>query len=150
MARCDARVDMSFDRRSVYTFESSTENIKHVIVGVRGHLTAGPSDAVARVGQTVEFRCKTDINDVPIDFEHRGLSTSTAAGEVVKLVTGGTINEGLNAVKYKLEQNVSSILTIANVSVADSGLYSCIDDAGLGNRASAELIVLGELTTMLS
>ena len=39
-------------------------------------------------------------------------------------------------------------LTLNNVSLSDGGSYNCIDKLGMGEMASAELIVLGTYYTL--
>ena len=54
-------------------------------------------------------------------------------------------------VKYELRHKYYTrldgfynVLTVRNVSMSDSGTYTCIYNLGLGESHSAELIVLGE------
>ena len=102
-----------------------------------GHIQ--PSDLVTQQGQTVEFSCQTDVlasinwNFIP-----------TAAQNEIRIVTGGSLVESFDN-KFMLNSNATtSVLTIMEISVSDSGSYVCIENLGFGERSSSELIVLGK------
>ena len=108
-------------------------------LGVQALLVRHPQYAVVQQGQAVEFCCETDQLD-PVNWNCR----LHGSEKDERIVTGGGVGEKYRN-KYRMitSDNVYTLILI-NASVEDSGTYSCIDTLGLGESASAQLIVLGK------
>ena len=108
-----------------------------MLSGVHSILIIVPRDAMAVRGQEAKFTCSSDKRDA-ITWRYDGQATeSIMVGRVVK-------NKFIQ--KYEMTRNEEiTVFTVKNVSLSDSGNYTCVDELGLGEEASAELIVLGEL-----
>ena len=87
-------------------------------------------------GNDLQFRCNSN-NSATITWLHdNGANGAFMVGIDVK-----------SKFRYKytvMRDGTYNVLTVKNVSLSDSGTYSCIYKRGLGTKSSAELVVLGE------
>ena len=101
-------------------------------------MTSCPENVALRRGETARFSCGTDDAE-HVNWKHRPAG-SNADNFIYK--SGSIIAE--LASKYRVTRNSSNYeLIIVNTSILDGGTYICIDRVGLGDWASAELIVIG-------
>ena len=105
-------------------------------LGFDAALTCGPVDTVFLRGEDVELSCTTDQIE-PVNWQHNKNKL---------ILVGGDVRNILGR-KYAVRRDGGyNVLTVRNVSMLDSGKYTCIDNNGVGERsASADLIVLGKL-----
>ena len=101
-------------------------------------MTGYPQDVVVQKGDVAEFICETDEDEF-INWNYVTIANLT----IVRISTGGVVIKGLESKYVSTRYKASNVLTLQNVSMLDAGTYKCIDYAGMGQAASAELIVLG-------
>lgn len=110
--------------------------------GVGGALTDVPVNTLVGVGKTARINCATDM-DQPVFW------VRTLAGSDVEqwLYYGSDDFNGNNAdARFSIDKNEATgryDVMIEDVQHKDAGQYVCIDDSGLGARASAELVISG-------
>ena len=87
---------------------------------------------IAHVGETVHLNCTTS-RDIPVDWKHDGSV----------IYVNDAIDESLRA-KYSIDKPVSGhfMLVIKNVSGAEAGEYTCIDNAGFGPRLISYILTV--------
>ena len=97
------------------------------------------------VGESVTLPCHTSL-DADVDWWY--LETPTAPQHYVH--ASGYIQKDFKE-RFSLYSPVTSTrsLVISDVRFSDSGLYICIEDAGLGRRHKFELIVTGKLCLLI-
>lgn len=95
---------------------------------------------MARRGQSVRFHCSTNETELLVSWHFR----SAATARDVRIVTGGSIVFDLKDRFAVTNFGAHSVLELTNASAADAGAYQCIDKLGMGETATAELIILGE------
>ena len=116
------------------------------LTGVSGSLTSQtPQNVTARfLGESAEFYCGSNTTQdgtdilVPVDW--------TFSGEKYCIYCSGVLTYAM-AGRYSANTSVvgTYILRIENITANDIGVYTCIDNAGLGPaQVSFELIVVGE------
>ena len=132
------------------SFSLSSRNL-HIIscrifnLGAYGTLTSYPEDIAVQRGNDAVFVCESNLSR-PTNWQYRPLLSVLH----VRLVVAGWVLDNL---KDKVDfQQVGhlNILTIKNVSLSDAGSYECIDKVGMGETASAELIVLGKIEVQIT
>ena len=109
-------------------------------LGVTGKLTSHPQNIVTQRGQAVTFSCGSDEVEF-VNWKYKSTSSLTD----VRISTGGMVINGLKK-KFELTRvGQYNILKLKSASLSDGGTYTCIDNAGFGDEATAELVVLGLL-----
>ena len=103
-----------------------------------GALIGFPQDAIVQQGDVVEFSCET-TNTKPFNWYF-----TSKSGIENQIVTGGLVSDIFRDRFNMTSRDNVYVLTIINISLADGGSYLCVDNYGLGDTASAELIVLSE------
>ena len=98
-----------------------------------------PRDAVVRQGQMAEFSCQTNERET-VNWNYQPRKSLTD----VDIVTAGSLVQSMEDKFAVSIDDLGAVLILKNASMSDSGTYTCIDNLGLGERASAELILLGE------
>ena len=88
-------------------------------------------------GERVEFSCGSNKNE-SIDWRFRPSATQTE----ISIVKSGRFVIRFKD-KIKSSKNGAYKLIINSASMNDGGTYTCIDEMGFGEAASAELTVLG-------
>ena len=100
-------------------------------------LISRPRDAIVLQGRSVTFICETDGRE-PVNWIQRPLTSHIHKGI---FIAGVTIESVRNKFSIKMD---GKELILNTALLSDSGIYTCIDNLGLGEEASAELIVLGK------
>ena len=140
---------LNIDIRPKHTMRSADNPNKYlyaVEIGGHGLLTSHPSNTVELQGNTARFSCETD-SAAAINWNFDSFPASPTG---LRLVTGGILVESFsNKFTLTIEWQ-RSVLTLNSITKSDSGTYSCIDELGMGEKASAELIVLGKKTNNTS
>jgi len=112
------------------------------LITVEAVLPSGPVNTVAIVGSTVELICSSS-NDEPVVWT----TISTQSGIQYDVFQDGHITDKFKERFSVTKAGTSQNLVIRNVDLEDAGLYSCVDDNGLGLNVgdilSANLTVLG-------
>ena len=112
-------------------------------------LSAAPDEQyyrTAEVGQTVKFRCPSNLLTNVDWFRHRYGATI----EHIYWGEYGPIRLGLDDPRFVvLDKNHSHSLVIYNITVVDSASYVCAVDDGDGNRRLFGLTVQGLLSNNL-
>ena len=101
-----------------------------------------PKDAEVVVGQTTFFNCSTNLTSSEIYWFHY------VVGDIKgrSFVYGQDQFHSRYLDRFQMEKNAATgsyNLIITSVSIDDAGRYECRDDSGLGDKDSAQLIVLG-------
>src|SRR6218665_611702 len=98
-------------------------------------LSNAPQDTESKVSDTTYFNCSTNLTSKEILWNH---------GDQYLYSDNGILPPYDE--RFEIDRNESTgsyNLVIHSVEPSDAGEYICIDDDGLGERRSAELIVLG-------
>ena len=103
-----------------------------------GKLTSHPQNIVAQRGQDVIFTCGTD----EVEFVNWKYKSTSGLAEV-RISTGGIVINGFKTKFVLTRKGQDNVLKLKSASLSDGGTYICIDNAGLGDEATAELVVLG-------
>jgi len=95
---------------------------------------------MAKVGQTVKFRCAINLVD-HVDW--------------VRLDNLESCGEYINSSRFDqrftvMDRNHSHSLVIHNITVNDSAYYQCVEDSGFGNRHFYRLAVQGDYSVFMS
>lgn len=112
-------------------------------IGAVGRLTEAPKNNFVLKGSTAKFTCCSDVQQL-FFWEVKPIGTQSTAyiydtsGLINGFRTSGRFNvtNGGNSGCYKL--------TIADVTLEDAGTYTCIDNEGLGQKISWELVIVGK------
>ena len=95
---------------------------------------------MALIGGEVRFNCRNNDSSIPVNWMR---TTNEGKDTDVFLVN---LTKKVFEDRMRVERNNDPLqfdLIIWNVLSTDAGIYSCIDEAGEGERKSAELVVLG-------
>ena len=103
-----------------------------------GAVIGYPQDAIVQQGDAVEFSCET-TDTKPFTWHF-----TSKSGIECHIVTGGRVSDIFKDRFIMTSRDNVYVLRIINTSLADCGSYTCVDMLGLGDSASAELIVLSE------
>lgn len=113
-----------------------------LISGVGGDLTSVPVNSLVVVGNTVRINCSTDSNQ-PVYWAR----TLAQSNEQQWLYYGGDGFDSNNADgRFRIDEDKSTgryDLVIDGVGRKDAGQYVCVDESGIGETATAELVVSG-------
>ena len=102
-------------------------------------MTSNPRDVVVLQGERVEFICGSSINE-SVSWHYRPTSSQTE----VRILSGGRLINQFKT-KFTAKENGVYKLIINNSSLADGGTYICIENLGFGEKASAELTIIGTI-----
>lgn len=108
-----------------------------------GRLTEAPRSNFIFEGSTAEFTCCSDIQSLLFwEVKSVGSQSTSDINDIYGLINGFrkfgrfNITDGNRPGCYKL--------TIRDVKQDNAGTYTCIDDEGLGQTLSWELVIIGK------
>ena len=115
--------------------------------GVRGELVRRPPNTTITVfvDQIIQLECFTD-QPRPVNWLFKSVTSSSA--DSIPIYEGGTVAfDVVDRMTVKTKVIGEYTLVIYDTTVADSGTFTCVDNAGFGpEKAETELLVVGELT----
>jgi hypothetical protein len=100
------------------------------------------------VSETVELVCSSKIEE-PIKWAFKS-SAPRSRDKAIYQGTGVIVNEFMERFSVNKYEGGYQNLVIRNVSFADAGNYRCTDESGLGDSASAELVVAARNLTCVN
>ena len=103
-------------------------------------LTSYPSDVYAFDRGEVVLNCATDRNSTPVDWRFKRYGSP----QTETIYESGFFKPAFLGRHSMGVLNSKNSLQISNIRQEDAGTYICIDLAGMGERAQAELIVIGD------
>jgi hypothetical protein len=94
------------------------------------------------VGETVKLECRPNLKN-PVDWRYQ--RTPTSKEEPYVFIGGNRAYLYENDMRFQLSPTTPDdgdyALTIENVSLNDTGFYTCIENSGIGKRRPIRLIV---------
>ena len=113
-------------------------------------LRCEPSDTISFVRQNASMTCCTSYTGSSVWWQHRRVKGIGYNNVYLSFI--GFQDEYAAGGRHSIISNRSTgqfNLHIENVRLDDAGIYDCIDRDGLGYRASAELVVVGQYNCYL-
>ena len=139
---------MLFYRKSFQTEELLLAALSSFLTGIRrGPLTTRPENRTLVIGESVDFHCSTYTRVIETgEFVPVNWMFDKAKDCVY---CNGQISKSHNERLYvKTSAMGEYTLHIQDIMMEDSGVYTCINNAGYGpDEASAILVVKGEYST---
>ena len=90
----------------------------------------------------MQINCSTTSANVPIDWRHKPVGSGTT----VFFFEDGKFSNNSYTQRFRIEISSGHYnLIIQDVHLDDSGTYYCVDRAGIGDSAQADLVVLGDI-----
>ena len=87
----------------------------------------------------MQFNCST--TSVPIDWRHKPVGSG-----IIFFFEDGKFSNNSYTQRFRIEISSGHYnLIIQDVHLDDSGTYYCVDRAGIGDSAQADLVVSGEI-----
>lgn len=108
-----------------------------------GDLLHKPYDTTLMKGENTRLSCTTALKET-VDWMFKPFS-STNQERSRYIVQGGRVVHYLQSRISILDGTDGRFdLLILNTELSDAGTYFCIDEGGMGEKASAQLTVIGE------
>lgn len=115
---------------------------------VSGSLVTHPKDVVVALGQIVQLNCSTD-DKYSVNWWHVPVGSTTNEDVFISNVVVMPYHPRFQIQRNEVENSIHHYnLVISSMRREDAGKYTCIDRAGHGEQRDAQLVVLGENSSL--